>query len=333
MKQPMPNAFTVDLEEWYQGLTSTNPQVDRWPALESRVVAATDQLLALLAEFKVKATFFVLGHVADHHPALIERVAADGHEIAVHGYYHKFVYKLTPDTFTRELEMSVAAVERITGERPIGHRAPYFSINGSTPWAFTCLRAQGFQYDSSVFPTRNMLYGFPGAPRTHYRVAEAGLIEFPASTIRVAGVNWPIAGGFYVRTLPYALIGQALRRLQQAGEAAVMYVHPWELDTGQTYRQVTARERLTHYHGRRSLRGKLARMFSEFEFTTLAALYAQVQERAPVIAHEAIIARASGTHSRARRNKETLKTVIVDTGARNTGTRIDGIPHTREKTA
>lgn len=269
----MHNAFTIDLEDWFQGLTSTNPLVERWPAFESRVVPATHTLLALLREHNVQATFFVLGYVADQHPQLIEAVADAGHEIAIHGYYHRFVYRLTPAEFAREIDLSIAAVQRITGRPPMGHRAPYFSLNAQTPWAFTILEERGLRYDSSVFPTRNMLYGFPGAPRFPYRPGNHNLLEFPASTVQLAGRNLPVAGGFYVRALPYAIIQRAIRQLNAQGQPAIMYVHPWELDLGQRYRQVTFRERITHYHGRRGLARKLQRLFTDFSFTTLGHLY------------------------------------------------------------
>lgn len=268
------------MEEWFQGLTSTNPQVDRWPTWESRVVPATQHLLRLLRSGGVAATFFVLGAVADQHPALVEAIAAEGHEIGVHGYFHRFVYKLTPAAFDEELGRSIEAVMRITGTPPLGHRAPYFSVNAATPWAFERMAAHGLVYDSSVFPTRNMLYGFPGAPRLPYRVAGHDLWELPASTVRLAGRTWPVAGGFYVRALPYAVIRAALRRLQRAGEPAILYVHPWELDLGQRYSRVTARERVTHYWGRAGLAAKLERIFDEFSFTTLRALVAHLDQAA-----------------------------------------------------
>lgn len=269
------NAFTVDLEDWFQGLTSTNPLVDQWPRFESRVVPATRTLLEILRRHRVRATFFVLGYVADQHPALIEEVAADGHELGVHGYWHRFVSRMTPAEFRAELEQGCAAVERITGQRPRGHRAPYFSVNASTPWAFDCMEAAGITYDSSVFPTRNMLYGFPGAPRFAYRVPGSRIVEFPAATAKFAGRTWPVAGGFYVRSLPYAVTRRAIASIHAEGQPAVMYVHPWELDVAQKYRAVTPRERVTHYGGRRTLAGKLERLFTDFRFTTLGELLAQ----------------------------------------------------------
>ena len=258
--------FTVDLEEWFQGLTSTNSQVDRWHQFESRVETATGRLLDILRTYRIRATFFVLGHVADHHPGLVERVLGDGHEVGVHGYYHRFVYRLTREQFAAELDRSIEAVMRITGKAPIGHRAPYFSVNATTPWAFDCMASRGLRYDSSVFPTRNMLYGYPDAPRFPYLAEGVDLVELPASTVRVGGKTLPMAGGFYVRALPYAAIRWAIQRVERAGQPAILYIHPWEIDTGQTYPHVTARERITHYHGRRGLESKLHRLFSEFRF-------------------------------------------------------------------
>lgn len=272
------NAFTVDLEDWFQGLTSTNPQVDKWSSFESRVVKATKSLLDILRSYQVQATFFVLGYVADKHPALVEQIRADGHEIGVHGYLHRFVNRLEPDEFARDLERSVRAAERVTGETPLGHRAPYFSINGGTSWAFDILQAQGLRYDSSLFPTRNMLYGFPDAPRFPYRLNGHNLMEFPLSTVRLGGVNWPIAGGFYLRALPYALIRWGITQLNRQRQPAIMYMHPWELDLGQDYNQVTPRERITHYHGRRQLKGKLHRLFGDFRFCSLGTLL-EIQDR------------------------------------------------------
>lgn len=275
------NTFTVDLEEWFQGLTSTNRQVERWDTFESRVVPATHLLLDILRQYGVRATFFTLGHVADRQPALMETICAAGHELGVHGYYHRFVNRLTPAEFESEVGRSIEAVMRVNGLMPQGHRAPYFSVNASTPWAFEVLAKHGLKYDSSVFPTRNMLYGFPGAPRLPYRLVEHDLWELPASTVRVAGKLLPMSGGFYVRALPYVVTRWALRRLQKAGEPAVLYIHPWELDLGQRYHQVTPRERITHYHGRRGLATKLHKLFSDFRFGPMHDLVATLEGETP----------------------------------------------------
>lgn len=273
---PVANAFTVDLEDWFQGLTSTNARPHAWGELEARVEENTLRLLALLGEYGLQATFFVLGRVAEDHPGLIRRVQAAGHEIGVHGHWHRMVHRLTPQLFAEELERALRALSPLVDRPVLGHRAPYFSIDGRSLWALEVLREKGFCYDSSFFPTRNMLYGYPASPRYPHRVAGNGLVEFPVSTARVGGLNLPFAGGFYLRALPWGLVVRAIRRLNEQGRPAILYVHPWELDTGQRYGRVTARERITHYFGRRSLEGKLRRLFAEFSFRPLCDFLAEL---------------------------------------------------------
>ncbi len=241
------------------------------------MVSATSDLLQILQTHAVQATFFVLGYVADQYPGLIEQILADGHEIGIHGYHHRFVYKMMQPEFEREIDMSLEAVQRITGATPLGHRAPYFSINAATPWAFDVLAARGLRYDSSVFPIRNRLYGFPDAPRFPYLLEETGLMEFPATTMQFLGRKWPVAGGFYNRFQPYALIKRGIQQVNAEGHPAILYIHPWELDTGQRYSQVTTRERLTHYYGRHGLTRKLAQLFNDFNFGPLKALLPEIQ--------------------------------------------------------
>lgn len=264
------NAATVDLEDWFQGLTSTNAQPENWCTYEARLEGNTERLLALLDAHEVTATFFVLGQVADRYPALIRQIDAAGHEIGVHGYWHRMIHRLTPQEFAAELDQAVKALESLVSRPIIGHRAPYFSIGRHSLWALDVLRDKGFRYDSSFFPTRNMLYSYPEAPRFPCRCGSGdSLMEFPVSTARWLGINWPIGGGFYVRALPYRIIRSGIRQLNRQGQPAVMYMHPWEIDTQQRYNKVTLRERVTHYYGRHGLVKKLERLFEEFAFSSL----------------------------------------------------------------
>ena len=269
----MRNAFTVDLEDWYHGLTSTNRWPDLWPELESRVEGSTDLLLEVLAEHDVRATFFVLGAVAEQHRDVVRRVVGAGHEIGVHGYGHADIHRLTPERFADEIDQALGVLAPLVNEPIIGHRGPYFSINHDSLWALDVLRERGFRYDSSFFPTRSLLYGYPEAPRWPHRIGTGdGLVEFPISTVRVGGFNWPVAGGFYTRALPYELVRRGIEGLNRQGHPAILYIHPWELDTGQRYNQVTPRERVTHYHGRRGLENKLHRLLADFDFFALSDL-------------------------------------------------------------
>lgn len=266
------NAFTVDLEEWYQGLTSANRHPERWESLESRSVEATETVLALLRAGGVRATFFVLGALAERQPGLVARIRDAGHEIALHGHLHRRVDGMTPEAFATELDRGLEAVWSAARVRPSGHRAPYFSLRRDMDWAFAALEDRGFGYDSSIFPARTTLYGDPSAPRLPYRVPGRTMVEFPITTLRAGGRNWPAAGGFYTRALPLRVTRQAVCQANAAGAPAVLYLHPWELDTGQRYPHVTPRERVTHYAGRRGLAAKLAALFDEFRFAALEDL-------------------------------------------------------------
>jgi polysaccharide deacetylase family protein (PEP-CTERM system associated) len=273
----MINALTIDLEDWYQGLTSTSVQIDRWPSFEDRVVENTEKILNILDEAGVKATFFTLGYVADQFPSLIRSVADAGHELALHGYFHKKVFQHSQESFRDEIILGREMIQNTAGQSIYGHRAPMFSIKESTLWAIDLLDEMGFYYDSSVFPTKNMLYGYPTAPREPYHPIEGSkFMEFPMSTVEFGGVKWPISGGFYYRLLPYPLIQKAVKKLHEQGLALIYYLHPWELDPDHPrspLRLSTVRERFTHYWGLRSTEKKLRSLLNDFEFTTMINLY------------------------------------------------------------
>lgn len=272
------NGLTVDLEDWYHGLTSTNRQPDLWPKLESRVVANTERLLDLLAAHKVQATFFVLGKVAEQYPDLIRCVAAAGHEIGIHGYTHRDIRRLTPDSFAAELDRSLACLTPLVREPLIGHRAPYFSINHRSLWALDLLAERGFRYDSSFFPARSRLYGYPRAPRFPHRLdGNQGMMEFPVSTARLFGMNLPIAGGIYLRALPYWFVKWSINRLHREGQPAIMYLHPYDLDTEQSVPVATPREWFVRYCNRRGSLKKLRRLLRDFHFGPLKELLATVE--------------------------------------------------------
>jgi polysaccharide deacetylase family protein (PEP-CTERM system associated) len=174
------------------------------------------------------------------------------------------------------VERGREVVEEASGKEILGYRAPMFSITRSSLWALEVLAELGFRYDSSVFPTRNPLYGYPGAPRRpYYPLGQGGIVEFPLTTVRLLGGTWPMAGGFYLRVLPYWLFLRALRRVNLAGDFATIYIHPWDLDPGQPYPNPTLRERFTHYYNLRGAEAKLARLLRDLRFGPLAAFVDQ----------------------------------------------------------
>lgn len=268
-----PNALTIDLEDWYQGLTSTSQRLEEWHQYEDRVVENTERLLDIFDEGGIKATFFVLGYVANQFPELIQKVAEAGHEIGVHSYYHRKVSQITPDQFREDVIQAREAIEKITSTRVAGYRAPMFSLDKKSLWALEILNDLGFKYDSSIFPVRNLWYGLPDAPRFPYHPLEDhGFMEFPLSTVRVLGINWPIAGGFYLRLLPYWFLKWGITRIQKEGEAAIIYMHPWDLDVGQPVPNPTRRERFTHYYNLKSAEKKLRALIDDFQFAPLRDL-------------------------------------------------------------
>lgn len=261
------NAFTVDLEDWYQGIEI---DLDNWGHFEDRLHVGTERLLALFEEAGVRATFFVLGYAAERAPSLMREISARGHEIGTHGYSHRFVYGLGAEGFRSDLQRSLAVLEDALGERCVrGHRAPFFSIIKGAEWAFDVLREEGLSYDSSVFPVQNYRYGIADAPRWPYEV-RSGLIEFPPSTWRWAGRNIPVAGGAYFRLFPYNLTRSALRSINAAGRAIAFYIHPWELDPDHPRLDLPRRISLTHYWNLHRTEERLRRLLRDFHFAPMA---------------------------------------------------------------
>ena len=269
------NALTVDVEEYFQ-VEAFASVVDRgaWTRLPSRVAACTGRLLDLLDAHGTSATFFVLGWVAERQPALVRTIHARGHEVACHGHAHRPISAMTPDEFRADVRRAKHALEDATGTAVAGYRAPTFSIVRPTFWALDVLVEEGFRYDSSIFPIHHDRYGIPDAPRAPHRLALAGggeIVEFPVSTLRVAGQNLPFSGGGYFRLAPYPLIRAALRRTNGHDRMpAMVYLHPWEIDPDQPRFAVSALTRFRHYVNLRGTAAKLDRLLGDFAFAPAA---------------------------------------------------------------
>jgi polysaccharide deacetylase family protein (PEP-CTERM system associated) len=262
------NALTIDLEDWYQGLEIPHTQ---WANYEDRVVSAGRRVLDVLNEAGARATFFVLGYVAERHPELVREIAEAGHEIGTHGYSHSFIYEQTPRLFREELSRAVRTLEDITGQPILGHRAPFFSITQKSLWALEILSELGIRYDSSIFPVLNYRYGINNSPRWPYEITTGTqtLMEFPISTWRVLGRNVPVAGGAYFRIYPYRLTRRAFQMINRQGHPVTFYVHPWELDPKHPHIPLPRRIALTHYFNLRATEGRLRRLLRDFEFAPM----------------------------------------------------------------
>lgn len=269
MTQPtQTNALTIDFEDWYQGLEIPHTE---WEGLEERIEQSGRRVLGVLAEAGARATFFVLGWVAERHPALVREIAAAGHEIATHGWSHSFVYRMTPQDFRDELSRSMTLLGELSGRPVLGHRAPYFSITGESLWALDVMADLGLRYDSSIYPVLNYRYGIEDAERWPHRVGTDArpFAEFPISTWRLLGKNLPIAGGAYFRILPYAVTRQAFRSINRQGHPVVFYLHPWELDPDHPRILLPHRIALTHYANLRATEGRLRRLLGDFRFAPM----------------------------------------------------------------
>jgi polysaccharide deacetylase family protein (PEP-CTERM system associated) len=268
-KRPGPNALTIDFEDWYQGLEI--PHTD-WAQYQDRIGRSGRRLLEILAAAGVQATFFVLGYVAERHPDLVKEIRAAGHEIGTHGYSHTLIYRQTPALFREELTRSVRALEDLTGERVLGHRAPFFSITKQSLWALDILRELGLRYDSSIFPVKNYRYGIEDAPRWPYALEGNGqpLAEFPITTWRVLGVNVPVAGGAYFRIYPYLFTKLALEAVGRAGQPLVFYLHPWEIDPEHPRIPLPRRIAATHYFNLGATESRLRRLLRDFRFAPMS---------------------------------------------------------------
>lgn len=268
----MTHLFSVDVEEHFQ-VSAFDSVLSRsdWDYQPSRVEANTDRLLELLDQYGAKATFFTLGWVAERKPDLIRRIAKQGHELGSHTWWHRRVFRETPEEFREEVRSSKAILEDLTGTRVAGFRAPSFSIVPGTEWAFDVLLDEGYSYDSSLFPIQRPGYGYPGTPAAPHRITRGSgsLLEFPLATARRFGMRLPAAGGGYLRQLPFGLMQDGLRTLAAAGHPAMVYIHPWEIDPDQPRLPVGWLTGLRHYRGLGRTLGRLRRLLQEFRFTSV----------------------------------------------------------------
>jgi polysaccharide deacetylase family protein (PEP-CTERM system associated) len=270
--------MTVDVEDYFHvsAFEASVPRA-RWDSLESRVVGNTERLLDLFQRARVRGTFFVLGWVAERHPALVRRIAEAGHELASHGFGHRLVYDQSPEEFREDLRRSRAVISSAASAPVRGYRAPSFSITERSLWALDVIREEGFVYDASIFPIRHDRYGMPSAPRHFHAIERAAgtLWECPGSTVRVAGTNLPVAGGGYFRLLPYAWTRWGIARLNRTERrAAIFYLHPWEIDPGQPRLPGSRLSRLRHYTNLDKTEARLERLLAEFRFAPLGDLLA-----------------------------------------------------------
>lgn len=274
----MDNVFSVDLEDYFMASAfERTVRRSEWSRMESRIGKNTDRLLGILDRHDVKATFFVLGWVAEHDARLVRRIHAEGHEIASHGYDHRLVYGQTPEAFREDVGRSKAIIENVIGESVLGYRAPSYSIDGRCPWAHDILIEAGFKYDSSVYPIHHDRYGDPSFSRRAVPVSRQGkgeILEIPLTTIRLLGQNIPVAGGGYFRLWPLKVTEWAIRRINEKEmRPAIFYIHPWEIDPGQPRIRGGMLSRMRHHVNIGRTESRIETLLGKFRFSTFRDVF------------------------------------------------------------
>lgn len=267
------NALTVDVEDYFHvSAFAANISRNSWASYESRVVTNTEKLLAIFEHFNVKATFFILGCVAEQYPQLVREIFARGHEVACHGYSHRLVYEQSPEEFYRETLTAKSLLENIIGSSVLGYRAASYSIVQKSLWALDILVELGFVYDSSIFPVQHDRYGIPNANRIPHKLItpmQRTLVEWPLSTAMVFGYRLPVAGGGYFRLFPYWLSRWGLASINKHEQQPfIFYLHPWEIDPSQPRIPTTGLSQIRHYTNLHKCEDRLRRLLGEFRFGT-----------------------------------------------------------------
>jgi len=269
----MKNAFSIDLEFWHSGEPYRNYLPE---TVEEDIEISIFPLLKLLEKYDTFATFFVLGELAEKYPDLIKIIDEYGHEISSHGYSHNRLHILNKVTFEEELKKSIKILKSITGNTPLGFRAPSFSIDNSTKWAFEILIKYGFKYDSSVFPFKARLYGVPDAPLMPYKPAlnditkiddTNNIIEFPLSIVKI-GRNIPISGGYYFRLLPFWFIKLSINKINK-NRPYIFYIHSWETFSKTPRLNIPFPQNFFAYYGINSTLRKIEKLLKEFKFAPI----------------------------------------------------------------
>jgi len=272
MSRTISNYLTIDVEDYFQ-VSAFEDVIDSkdWESMEQRVERNTQQVLDLLRLHSTKATFFIVGWIAEHFPSLVQQIQSEGHSIGCHSYWHRKVYDLTPEEFREDTRKAKNILEKITSAPVLGYRAPSYSITNRSLWALDILEELGFTYDSSIFPIVHDTYGIPNAPRYKYKHLGKDLIEFPISTARVFGNNIPISGGGYFRLLPYLMTKFFLNRInRQEKQPFMFYFHPWEVDPTQPrVHEARPFSKFRHYNNLDKTALRLEKLLNDFSFSPI----------------------------------------------------------------
>jgi len=269
------NILTIDVEDWFCA-SALREKINSMgeDECESRISHTLHRVLNLLEEEKARATFFVLGSVAERFPEIVQAIKQRRHKIASHGYAHDSIYLQTKEEFKKDVKRSLVILENITKDKIKGYRAPNFSVTTDSLWAYEILADLGIEYTSSIFPTKHILrtYGIPQAPKDPFILKldnGKSIVEFPLSTVRVWGKHFPFGGGAYLRLFPYWYNQWSIKRLNRRGKPAVIYFHPWELDPDQPKLDLNLLARTRHYFNLDLMETKITKLLKAFRFQSI----------------------------------------------------------------
>jgi len=272
----MKNAMSVDVEDYFQ-VSAFEQQINRsdWATLECRVQQNTENILELFEENNVKATFFMLGWVAERYPELVRLIVNSGHELASHGYDHTRVIHQNRNEFRSDVVKTKKILEDISGVHIKGYRAASYSITKNNLWALDTLQEAGHLYSSSIYPVKHDLYGIPDAPRFAFRYKNDGILEIPITTLRLFGINFPGGGGGFFRLLPYSMSKWIYKRVNTIdNQAGIFYFHPWEIDPDQPRQKgIPVKTRFRHYFNLTRTEDRLKRLLSDFSWDRMDNIF------------------------------------------------------------
>jgi len=272
------NAMSVDVEDYFQ-VSAFERYIQRkdWETIPTRVEQNVDKLLSIFSDNNVKATFFILGWIAERHPEMIKRIADDGHEVASHGYSHTRIVNLSKDQFREDIMKTNGILGELANKNITGYRAPSYSISLNNLWAHDILEECGFKYSSSIYPIKHDIYGIPGSPRFSYRVASGNLLEIPISTLKIFNRIIPCGGGGYFRFYPYLLSRYMINRLNiSEKQPCIFYFHPWEIDIEQPRQTgLDLKTSFRHYLNIDRMESRLRSLLRDFSWGRIDRIFSE----------------------------------------------------------
>jgi polysaccharide deacetylase family protein (PEP-CTERM system associated) len=267
------NLLGIDFEDWFhpeliqRHITTKNNK--------PTVVDGIDKILDWLRNNDIFATFFMVGELLESKPELLDKILDNGHEIAFHTMYHT---RLDTPNFRERFTDEIKRFAVLTKGKSRGFRAPTFSLNDSSAWLIDVLVNNNYLYDSSVVPAKTNMYGFSDADTKPYKITSSSLrkndpngkiLEFPLSVTKILGKRIPIAGGFYLRTLPLKIIKNAIQDYEKNYIPACFYIHSWELTPEFMPRlKLPVKDHFITYHNLGKSLERMTEIISNFQFTS-----------------------------------------------------------------